>query len=113
MDIPFDFLYLLNPHFPRRMVFCYFCYLYCSLINFHLFLSVVGIPRRWPRSRIDVHRVVFVGKVILSGPFNGALIWQTFKVVHALHGGEVLGVNRNVLLMVTTGEYSKFTLRHV
>jgi len=116
MNIPFYFLDMLNPHLPDRVMFSYFSYLNWSLILISKRFLLL-IPRRLPVSRIDIHRVMFIGKMILSRLFHGAFIGQAFKVIHALHRGEILGIDWNVLLVVASWQYyliySQFSLRHV
>jgi hypothetical protein len=93
MNICFCFLDVLNPRFLHRVPFCYFGYL-----NRLLFLIsrrfLLPIPRLLPVSRIDIHRVMFISEIILSRLFYGTFVGHAaLKVIHALHRGEILGID--------------------
>ena len=114
VNIRFYFLDVLNPSFPDRVPFSYSCHLNCCLLLIlnHRFLLLS--PRGLPVSRIDIYRVMFVTKIMLMLPrlFHRAFIGHAFKVIHALHRGEILSIDRNVLLVVARWQYSQFSLRH-
>ena len=90
---------MLNPRFLHRVPFRYFSYLNCLLPRVRRRFRL-PVPRLLPVSRIDIHRVMFIIKIVLSRLFYGTFIgYAALKVIYALHRGEILGIDRNVLLM--------------